>query len=72
MCKAKLAARPTPHLAGKPDLNGTWDHLGGIEFVRPEKLSDGSICLRGCAPSAAAAITAESDRRSVCVMRRSS
>jgi len=48
----KLSAKPTPHLNGKPDFNGTWDHLGGIEFVRPEKLADGSICLRGCAPAA--------------------
>jgi len=47
-----LSAKPTPHLNGKPDFNGTWDHLGGIEFVRPEKLADGSICLRGCAPAA--------------------
>jgi hypothetical protein len=49
---AKLSAKATPHLNGKPDFNGTWDHLGGIEFVRPEKLPDGSICLRGCAPPA--------------------
>ena len=48
---ARLSAKPTPHLNGKPDFNGTWDHLGGIEFVRPEKLADGSICLRGCAPA---------------------
>src|SRR6476619_5547410 len=48
---AKLSAKATPHLNGKPDFNGTWDHLGGIEFVRPEKLPDGSICLRGCAPA---------------------
>ena len=48
---AKLSAKATPHLNGKPDFNGTWDHLGGIEFVRPEKLADGSICLRGCAPA---------------------
>jgi len=47
----KLAAKPTPHLNGKPDFNATWDHLGGIEFVRPEKLADGTICLRGCAPA---------------------
>jgi hypothetical protein len=51
---AKLSAKPTPHLAGKPDFNGTWDHLGGIEFVRPERLPDGSLCLRGCAPAAGA------------------
>src|SRR6186713_945456 len=47
----RLSAKPTPHLNGKPDFNGTWDHLGGIEFVRPEKLPDGSICLRGCGPA---------------------
>jgi hypothetical protein len=48
----QLSAKPTPHLNAKPDFNGTWDHLGGIEFVRPQKLADGSICLRGCAPPA--------------------
>jgi hypothetical protein len=47
----RLSAKPTPHMNGKPDFNGTWDHLGGIEFVRPEKLADGSICLRGCGPA---------------------
>ena len=46
---------------GKPDLNGTWDHLGGIEFIRPTKLADGSVCIRACegaarpAPAPAAA-----------------
>jgi hypothetical protein len=48
----QLSSKPTPRLNGKPDFNGTWDHLGGIEFVRPEKRADGSICLRGCAPAA--------------------
>jgi hypothetical protein len=46
---AKLAAKPTPHLAdGRPDLNGTWDRLGGIEFVRPQTLADGSVCVLDC------------------------
>ena len=52
---AQLSAKPTPRLNGKPDFNGTWDHLGGIEFVRPQKLPDGSLCLRGCKPAAGAA-----------------
>ncbi len=45
----KLAAKATPHLAdGRPDLNGTWDRLGGIEFVRPQTLPDGSVCVLDC------------------------
>ena len=52
---AELARKPTPRLAdGKSDLNGTWDHLGGIEFVRPQSLDDGSVCVVGCPPPAAA------------------
>lgn len=47
---AALAAKPTPRLADRPDLNGTWDHLGGIEFVRPVTLPDGSVCVAGCTP----------------------
>ena len=48
----KLSAKPTPKLAdGRIDFNGTWDHLGGIEFVRPVKKADGSICLIGCGPA---------------------
>ena len=50
-----LADKPTPHANGKPDFNGTWDHLGGIEFVRPQKLADGTVCIRGCAPAPGAA-----------------
>ena len=47
----EMAARPTPHLPdGQPDLNGTWDHLGGIEFARPQVLADGTICVLGCPP----------------------
>jgi hypothetical protein len=47
----EMASRPTPRLPGRqPDLNGTWDHLGGIEFVRPQVLADGTICVLGCPP----------------------
>jgi hypothetical protein len=49
------APPPTPRLAdGKPDLNGTWDNGGGIEFLRPQRNADGSLCVSGCAPPAAA------------------
>jgi hypothetical protein len=52
---AELAKKATPHLAdGKSDLNGTWDHLGGIEFVRPQNLDNGSVCVVGCPPAAPA------------------
>jgi hypothetical protein len=52
---AALAAKPTPKLAnGRTDLNGTWDHLGGIEFVRPQTLEGGSVCVIACPPAAAA------------------
>jgi hypothetical protein len=48
----KLSAKATPKLAdGRVDFNGTWDHLGGIEFVRPVKRADGSICLIACGPA---------------------
>jgi hypothetical protein len=48
----KLSAKPTPKLPdGRVDFNGTWDHLGGIEFVRPVKKADGSVCLIGCGPA---------------------
>jgi hypothetical protein len=53
---AELASKATPRLAdGKSDLNGTWDHLGGIEFVRPQSLDGGSVCVVGCPPAAASA-----------------
>jgi hypothetical protein len=34
--------------AGHPDLNGTWDNGSGIDFVKPQHLADGSICVSGC------------------------
>ena len=41
---AQAPPKPAPHLAdGRPDLNGTWDHGGGIGFVRPQTLPDGSV-----------------------------
>src|SRR5688572_25232909 len=46
-----LASRPTPHLPdGRPDLNATWDHLGGIEFVPIREKVPGeeeSVCIFG-------------------------
>jgi hypothetical protein len=53
---AEQAKRPTPKMPdGRPDLNGTWDRVDGIAFVRPQDLGGGSLCLIGCAPAAAAA-----------------
>jgi len=44
-----LAGKSTPRLDyGVPDLNGAWDHLGGIEFVQPVVRTDGSVCVLGC------------------------
>src|SRR5687767_3485985 len=44
-----MAAKPTPKLAdGRPDLNGTWDRIGGIEFVRPQTLENRTVCVLGC------------------------
>jgi hypothetical protein len=53
---APAAPAPTPRLAdGRPDLNGTWDNGGGIDFVQPQRNPDGSLCISGCpAPPAAA------------------
>jgi hypothetical protein len=51
----KLSAKTTPKLSdGRTDFNGTWDHLGGIEFVRPVRRADGSICLIACGGAAPA------------------
>jgi hypothetical protein len=52
---AEMAKKTTPKLAdGKSDLNGTWDHLGGIEFVRPQSIDGGSVCVVGCPPPGSA------------------
>lgn len=56
MAAALQAAAPeaTPRMPdGKPDLNGTWDNGGGIDFLRPQLNPDGSLCVSGCAPAAA-------------------
>src|SRR3954470_24247636 len=52
-----LAAAPaTPRLPnGKPDLNGTWENGGGIEFLKPQTLPDGSVCVSNCPPPPGAA-----------------
>jgi len=48
---------------GHPDLNGTWDNGAGIDFLHPQQLENGSVCVAGCeapppAPTAAAATPA--------------
>jgi len=58
VCMAAVAADAppaTPRTAdGRPDFNGVWDNGGGIDFLNPQKLPDGSVCVTGCAPAAAA------------------
>ena len=58
----RLASRPAPTLeGGVPDLNGTWDHLGPIEWVRPQVLQDGSVlCITGCSEDRSQPIGQES------------
>src|SRR5678815_4321330 len=53
-----LAATPatTPRMPdGRPDLNGVWDNGGGIDFLKPQTTTNGSVCVTGCAPAAPAA-----------------
>ena len=51
-------AEDVPRLAdGHPDLNGTWDNGSGIDFLHPEHLAGGSVCVAGCDPPPAAAAT---------------
>src|ERR1700760_1579506 len=47
--------------AAHPDLNGTWDNGSGIDFIQPQHLAGGSVCVSGCdtpAPAKATATTA--------------
>jgi hypothetical protein len=56
---AVAAADATPRLPdGKPDFNGTWENGGGIDFLRPQTLADGSVCISNCPPAPGAAPTA--------------
>jgi hypothetical protein len=51
-----LFAQKLPRTAdGHPDLNGTWDNGSGIDFVKPQHLADGSVCVSGCDPQPTAA-----------------
>lgn len=53
---AVAAAPSTPRLPdGRPDLNGTWENGGGIDFLKPVTRPDGSVCVTGCAPAPGAA-----------------
>jgi len=46
---APAGTAPVPRLSdGHPDLNGTWDNGAGIDFIRPEHLANGSVCVAGC------------------------
>ena len=55
---ASSAAKATPRIDGRPDLNGTWDtgyNEIAIGFVQPQQLPGGSLCVSGCPPAAGAA-----------------
>jgi hypothetical protein len=56
---ASVLLAQTPRQSdGHPDLTGTWDNGSGIDFVHPQHLADGSVCVAGCdAPPAAKAGT---------------
>ena len=43
---ASQTAARTPD--GHPDFNGTWENGSGYDFVKPQKGTDGSICITGC------------------------
>jgi hypothetical protein len=51
-CGSWAAAPSVPRLPdGRPDLSGTWDNGSGIDFLKPQKRPDGSVCVTGCEPS---------------------
>jgi hypothetical protein len=53
------AADPVARLSdGHPDFNGTWENGSGYDFVKPQKGSDGSICITGCPPAGGSAAAA--------------
>ena len=58
------AADPaTPRLAdGRPDLNGTWENGGGIDFLKPKQLPGGSVCVTDCEPAAGPRVRPAPDR----------
>ena len=50
------SAKPAARLAdGHPDFNGTWDNGNGYDFIKPQKGTDGSVCIAGCAQPGASA-----------------
>jgi hypothetical protein len=61
---ATQATSAVPRLAdGHPDLNGTWDNGSGIDFLHPQKLSGGSVCVAGCESAAPPPPDAQAPRR---------
>jgi hypothetical protein len=56
-----LLAQSLPRdAAGHPDLNGTWDNGSGIDFIQPQHLPGGSVCVSGCEKPAVAVKAASS------------
>jgi hypothetical protein len=49
---AGAQAPAAPVVDGHPDLSGTWDNGGGIDFVQPKRDGE-SICVSGCGAAAA-------------------
>lgn len=48
---------PPVRSSGVPDLNGTWDNGGGIDFINPV-IAGASICLAGCDQPAVSELSA--------------
>jgi hypothetical protein len=55
------STNPPEQTRARPDLNGTWGRavVYGLDFVQPETLPDGSICVGGCAPQQESAASAD-------------